>query len=244
MKLGLPFLFITLGAYGIFLSWTISAVFGLFYAGIVLIMKYHQNFKLVIYDRIIKNIFHFSFGNYIAGLLSTSQNLLLPILITHYLTPTDTAYFYIPMMMAGVIYMIPQSIASTLFAKTSGNSKNKKKIINQAIKLTMYLMIPSMIIMIVLGKWLLSFFGQEYVKNSYEVLIILTITAVFIAIKAIYTTIINLQKNIKKLIILNSVNTVAIILLSIFFVHKGIIGFAYSYMVGQGFILPLIVVMK
>lgn len=244
LKLLLPFLLIVLGAYGLFLSWTISALVSLIYVGIVLALKYHHKFKPIIHDIVLKKIFRFSFGNYISGLLSISQNLILPILITHYLTPTDTAHFYIPLMMAGIIYVIPQSIATTLFAKASGNMKDTKKIMKRAIKLTTYLVVPAMIFFIVFGKFLLSFFGQEYQQNSYNVLVILTITSIFIAIKTIYLTIINLKKHMKKLILINGINTIAIIVLSFFFLHNGIIGFAYSYLIGQALIVPLIVVMR
>ena len=49
LKLGLVFLFVFLGAYGIFLSWTISAFIALLFSCIVLIVRYRHKFRAVIY---------------------------------------------------------------------------------------------------------------------------------------------------------------------------------------------------
>ncbi|MFH1134318.1 MAG: oligosaccharide flippase family protein [Nanoarchaeota archaeon] len=243
IKLVLPFLFVFLGAYGIFLSWTLSAAIALSFIFIVLIVKFKFSMKAVIYDSILKKIFSFSFANYLSGMFNILPSFLLPIMITHYLTPQDTAYFYIALMIAGLLYIIPQSIANSYMAQVITNSSKQNKYLINSIKYIIFLLVIPIGLIILLGRPLLSLFGNEYSSQGYGPLVVLVLASIFIAVKSLYGSILILKKEIYKIILIHGIIAFTILILCLFF-HNSLMGFATSYLIGQATILFLILVFK
>ena len=161
-KIGLPFFLVGLGAYGIFSSWMISLILGFLSVLSVLIYKYNYKPKFVFYDSIIKKIGKYSFGNYIAGAIGMLPTMLLPLIITNSLHPEITAYYYMAMMIANVLFIIPNATSNSLFAEGSYNEKNLKQQIKKSAKLISLFMIPAIILTIVLGKYIMLLFWQDY----------------------------------------------------------------------------------
>ena len=133
-KLILPFILIAFGAYGIFMSVGISLVIAFGFGLLFLILKYNYSFKPTINIDILKKITKFSLGNYIAGFLGGFPALILPILITNKIGASYTAYFYMDMMVVGLIYIIPVATSQALFAEGSYNELELKNHLKKAIK--------------------------------------------------------------------------------------------------------------
>ncbi|MEM4266492.1 MAG: oligosaccharide flippase family protein, partial [Candidatus Nanoarchaeia archaeon] len=202
IKLVLPMLLIGFGSFGIFGSWGIAALLAFVYSVVVLVRKFYYEPKPVIYDSIIKRIGSYSFGNYVAGFLGSAPTLLLPIIITNKLGAEMTAYYYIPMMIAGLLFVIPTAVSQSLFAEGSSN-KDLKVSLRKSVKLIALLLIPAVVAVIVFGKYLLGFFGSSYSANGYYLLLVLAVTGFFVALKSIYTSILNIKKKILKLVLIN-----------------------------------------
>jgi len=61
----------------------------------------------------------FSLGNYIAGLIGGLSTMVLPMLITNIIGAKFSAYFYMDMMIANLLYIIPMATSQSLFAEGS-----------------------------------------------------------------------------------------------------------------------------
>ena len=211
LKLVFPFFLVFLGAYGIFGSWMLSIIIGFIIVFLILIYKFNYRPKFVFYDSIIGRMGKYSFGIYLSGFIGALPVLLLPLMITNLHNAEFTAYYYMAMMIANVLFVIPQATTSSLFAEGSYNQKKLKEQTKKAIKIISWLLIPAIIITILTGKYVLLFFGHAYSEQGFRLLQILAISGIFVAFNAIYSSIFQVKKRIKKLIWTNLIGTAILI---------------------------------
>ena len=200
LKLIFPFLLLSLGYLGIFTSWTTSALIAFLFILLILPKRFEYRPKIRFDYHVIKEMFLFSFSNYIMRILMSAPGLLLPLLITNFLSAEKTAYFYIAWMMSEFLAVIPNSISTSLFAETSYNIAHLEKKLRSSIKISYMFLIPILIVLILFHKILLGFFGAEYVENSSMLLLLLAITSIPSVLSTSYITLNRVKKNIKRLI--------------------------------------------
>lgn len=229
------FFFVSLGAYGIFSSWMIALVLGTIMSVFILIFKFNYKPKIVFYDSIIKKIGRYSFGNYIAGFLGGIPTFLLPIIITNSLHPEITAYYYIAMMIATLLFAIPQSTANSLFAEGSYSGSDLKGQIKKSIRMISLLMVPAIILMILLGKYVLLMFGKNYSSEGFAFLNLLALSGIFISINSLFSAFFKVKRKIKQLVAISCIAGISILGLSYFFIIRGfgLLGIGYAWLVGQ-----------
>jgi len=244
LKLVFPFLLVGLGAFGIFGSYTLAATLAFLTALLILIFKFKYKLKLVFYDDVLLKIFPFSFGNYIAGFFGGLPLMLLPLLITNLLRPELTAYYYIPMMIAALLFVIPGAISQSLFAEGSYDEKDLNKQIRKAVKFISLILIPAIIVVVVFGDYLLLLFGENYSAEGFRLLQIFAVSGVFVAIKSVYNSILNVRKKIKKLIFVNFAISSLILFLSYLMINKELMGIGYAWLIGNGAILLFLIFRK
>lgn len=233
LKLILPILFITLAFYGIFLAISLGVAVALILSLTILFKKLNYKFIPKINVDLVKSIAKFSFGNYIAASLTQLPNLILPIIITNQLSPKISAFYYISMMIANFLYVIPSATAESLFAEGSHNVKSMKVQSQRSAKIIFAIATPAMIGIILFGKLILSFFGKEYVLQGYPFLVILTLSTIFLSVTRIFSTILKVNHKINELIISYIVSTIAILFFSYFFIHLGLVGIGYAWLIGK-----------
>ncbi|MFH1310789.1 MAG: archaeosortase/exosortase family protein [Nanoarchaeota archaeon] len=238
LKIVFLFLFVGLGAYGIFSSWVIGIFFGFASVLIILISKFGYAPKFVFYDSIVKKIGKYSFGNYVAGFMIAVPTLVLPLLILNKLGAEFSAYYYMAMMIAAVLFTIPNATSNSLFAEGSHNEKKLKTSIKKSIKIIALLLIPAILITIFLGKYILLFFGQDYSSQGFMFLNVLAISGVFVAVNAVFNSLLRVKKRVKSLIYINLFSAILILGLSYLFINngQGLLGIGYAYLIGQGVI--------
>ena len=234
-KIILPFLFVSFGAYGIFSSYMISLILGFSSVFIILIYKFDYKPKFVFYDSIIQKIGKYSFGNYFAGIIGGLPTLLLPLIITNILTPETTAHYYMAMMIASTLFIIPTAISNSLFAEGSHDEKSLKHNIWKSIKIISLLLIPAIILTIFFGKYVLLLFGKSYSSEGYMFLNLMAISGIFVAINAVIASIIKIRKKISALITRSILSSILILGLSILLINQGyaLMGIGYAYLIGQ-----------
>src|SRR6185437_5980169 len=99
-KIGLPFLFIGLGAMGVFSSWAIAIASALIVSSFVLFRKFAFKLLPVFPREKVSMLFEFSIINFVVGLLGIAPALILPVMITNTINPQSSAYFYVSFMIA------------------------------------------------------------------------------------------------------------------------------------------------
>jgi len=244
LKIGLVFFFVGLGAYGIFVSWMVALMIGVGVVFIILMFKFDYKPKFVFYDRIIKKIGKFSFGNYVAGFIGGLPLMVLPLMITNLINPEITAYYYMAMMIAGLLFVIPSATTQSLFAEGSHNEKKMRENVRKAIKIISLILIPGILITVFFGNWILLMFGNEYSSEGFRFLQIVALSSVFIGVNGVFGAWFRVKKRIKEMIIVGVIGVVLILGLSYLWIDKGLIGIAFAWMIGKAGISLMFWVMK
>lgn len=233
LKILLLFAFVWLGAYGIFSSWMISLIIGFIACFIILVYKFNYKPEFAFYDSIIKKIGKYSFGNYIAGFIGGLPSMLLPLLILNKLGAEQSAYYYMAMMIANLLFIIPQATTNSLFAEGSHNEKEMKEHIKKAVKIIFLLLIPAILIVVFLGQYVLLAFGKQYSTEGFRFLQLLAVSGIFIGINNIFGTLLIVKKWIKSLIFISAFSTILILWGSYLLINKGLLGIGYAWVIGN-----------
>ena len=99
------------------------------------------------------------------------------------------------------------------------------------LKFSFLLMIPSIIVITLIGKWLLLAFGHSYSLNALMLLRILSLSGLPITINRIYTSMLRVEGRLKELITIWGFITLSVFLASYFIVQSiGITGIGYSWL--------------
>jgi len=126
--------------------------------------------------------------------------MVLPIMVVNFLGPVQNAYFYIAWMMAALLLAIPISVSQSLFAEGSHFNEKLRENVIKSVKFTFLLLVPAVILLILVGKWLLLAFGQGYSANALHLLWILAISSLPTGITNIYMSILRVTSRIRELI--------------------------------------------
>ena len=235
LRIALPFGLVAWGAYGIFSSYMIAMLVGFVTVFIILIVKFNYKPKFVFHDEVIKRIGKFSFGNYLAGFIGGLALLLLPLIITNIINPTTTAYYFVAIQIANLLFVIPSSTTSSLFAEGSHDERQLKKKTKSAIKIIAFLLIPAILVIVFFGQYILLAFGKEYSTEGFTFLKIMALSGIFVSINSVFGTVFKVKNKIKEIIIVNAIGAVIIVGLSYFLIHKGdaLIGIGIAWIAGQ-----------
>ena len=227
-----------LGAMGIFGAFGISFMFTLA-VSFSLLAKLGVKFTPKIDRRFLKDILHFSTGNYVAGLLIQSPNQILPIMVLNVLGAEHAAHYYIAFAIANLLFMIPQAVSTSLFVEGSHGEALKKSTIKSLLAIA-FILTPAVICVYVFGDKLLKLIGKDYLQGL-DLLKILLLASFFIAICNIYFSIKRVKKDIKELVILSGLIFTLLIGFSYILIHSfGIKGIGYAWIISYGFVLLII----
>ncbi len=179
IKLGLPFVLVSLGVLGILSSFGIGIWIALIIGNLIL-MKTQSWYRPapMVRKSIINRMVHFSLGNYVAEAISSAPTTILPLLVLGILGAEFNAYFYMASTIVMVLNVIPIATATSLFVEGSHDEESLQHNLMRAIKLILLTVIPAIIIIFFLGDKILLIFGKEYSENAAAVLRLLLIACI------------------------------------------------------------------
>lgn len=162
-----------LGVWGIINSNTIGVLVAVVLCIFLIELKYKIRYRPMIDQSILTKVRRYAFGNYISGMIGTLPALLLPLIITNRVSAEQTAYFYMPNMLASLLGIIPSTISRSYFTESahSGNTVSMKN----PVLLTYSIVSPLVLLLIFCGKSILSLFGHSYSVNGYHYLLLVSI---------------------------------------------------------------------
>lgn len=236
IKLILPVFFITLGAFGIFTSLGIALISAFLISLLFLVLKTGFVFKPAISMDVVKQISKFSLGNYAAVFIGGLPTLVLPVIITNSIGASYSAYFYMDMMIANLLYIIPLAVSQSLFAEGSYSEKELKTHLKKAIKIISLLLLPAIAAILILGKYILLAFGKQYSNEGVMLLQLFTISSIFISINYLVGSILFIKHKIRKLILINLIGSILLLSISYLFTTARLNGIGLAWMLGNGLI--------
>jgi O-antigen/teichoic acid export membrane protein len=145
------------------------------------------------------------------------------------------AYFYIAWAISGLLLAIPLATSTSLLAEGSFSPEKLRRNVIRSLKFIFLLLGAAIIVVFVFGRYLLLLFGEEYARNSFEILLILVLGSIPFAINSLYATIKRVQKEITPLIWVYGSIAIITLAASYLLMHNmGIIGVGIAWVNGNG----------
>jgi O-antigen/teichoic acid export membrane protein/CelD/BcsL family acetyltransferase involved in cellulose biosynthesis len=116
-------------------------------------------------------------GQHLTGVGGQLTPLILPILVVVQLGVRTNAHFYITWMIGSVFFMISPSISNSIFAESVRASTDLRATVGKAFRVTSFLLLPAIVVMVAGGKLILGIFGSAYAADGYGLLIVLAVSA-------------------------------------------------------------------
>jgi O-antigen/teichoic acid export membrane protein len=240
LKIPLPILMVLFfRAFGIISSWGIATAIVIVISLFLFLPRVQSSYRPVpkLNFGLIRGVWRYSAGNYFAELFSAAPGMILPIMVVNLLGAEQNAYFYVAWMIAGLLTAIPAAVAQSLFAEGSHFEEELETNVRRSFKFVFLLLIPTVILVVVLGKWLLLLFGASYSANALGLLWMLAVSGLFMGVNNIYTTVLRVSNRIKKLVLIVGFVTIVLIVGSYLITPAtGIIGVGYAQLAAQGLV--------
>ena len=248
LKIPLPILFVLFfRTFGIVASWGIATAVAVAVALLLFLPKVQNDYKPVptVKLGLIKDMWRYSAGNYLTNLLSASPGFILPLMVINLLGAEQNAYFYIAWMIASLLSAIPGAISQSLFAEGSHFEDKLRENVIKSLKFTFLLLVPAVIILILVGKWLLLAFGTGYSSNALKLLWILSLSSLPLAINHLYTSILRVEGRIKELIAIWGFIALSVLLASYLIMPAtGIVSIGYAWLGARAIVAIYILASK
>lgn len=237
LRLPLPILFVLFfHTFGIVASWGVGVTVAVAVSVLLFLPKVQDSYKPVptLKLKLLKDMWRYLGGNYLADLFSTCLPFILPLMVVNVLGAQQNAYFYIGWMIAALLFAIPTAVSQSLFAEGSHFEDKLKENVARSLKFTYLLLVPAVIVLILVGKWVLLAFGQSYSLNALHLLWVLSVSSLPLAISYIYTGILRVTGRIKELVAIWGFIALATLLISYLIMPvTGIIGIGYAWLGAQ-----------
>jgi O-antigen/teichoic acid export membrane protein len=149
---------------------------------------------------IMQKVLPYSFANYVANLLNLSPQFIYPLMILNVLGPEYSAFFYITWMMTMVLSVIPNGISQSLLAEGSYDPEKLGRDGRKVLLLSLGISIPAVGSMLLLGGWLLHFFGPGYAQNGTAVMCYLALAVIPQCVNILYITVNQVKKQMHLII--------------------------------------------
>jgi O-antigen/teichoic acid export membrane protein len=230
-------------AFGIFASLTIALGVALLFNVFFFLPRAQPGYRpfFAVNRKVVNEILHFSFANYLSVLLWAAPGLVLPIMVVNLLGAELNAYFYIAWAVGGVLGVIPGAASTSLFAEGSYEQERLGINIWRSLKMVLLLLVPVVMLVLVFADELLLLFGIAYAENATTLVRILAIGSLPLAINIVYLAIKRVEKKLK--VILSLTAFVAIVTLGLTYLllpHLGINGAGIAWLISQAVIALVI----
>lgn len=236
LKLVLIPLFTSLGSLGLFIAWGLPTVIAMLLSLFVFTPYLYREYfpKPRVEKGVVNEMFHFSFGNYIAENLWYLPSRLFPLLIISILSAEMTAYFYIAWSIALILYVIPSVVGDSLFAEGSYNRENLKSVTISAIKFAFLILIPALFFIFIFGDKILLLFGRAYYENALDLLLILILAVVPFTFVRFYVAVQRVRGKVRDIVLSYLlIAAVSIGLCYLLMPVKGIAGVGVAWLLAQ-----------
>jgi O-antigen/teichoic acid export membrane protein len=116
-------------------------------------------------------------GQHLTSVGGSVTPLVLPILVAVRLGVRPNAHFYITWMIGSVFFMVSPAISNSIFAESVRGGSGLRATVGKAFRVTSFLLLPAIVVMVAGGKLILGIFGPAYATAGYGLLIVLAVSA-------------------------------------------------------------------
>jgi len=230
------FLLTSMGALGIVSSFGLGLLLGLGYAVLMVGIP-----KVELDREFIGDAFRFSLGNYLASIANIAPNYLMPTLVLSMLGKEEAAYFYMAFAVGNVILFVPNAINTSFFVEGSHGLKNMRRTLKKAIAFSYVYLAVAVVGVWLFGGYVLRFFGEGYI-GGLPLLRLMVLGGFFVVVVNFSITVLNIQKRVKEIVMINTLKAVLFLGLSYILVPRmGIVGVGWGWIGAYGIVLSAII---
>ena len=236
LKLLLMVILVQVGALGILASWVLAAAATVILTGLVLIPRLKRGYRLVIRGMAeqIRPMLSLFAGHHFVSIGGMLPMYLLPVFVAVRLSVTDNAYFYTTWMVTSIFFMVSPSVATALFSEASYEMSEVMRKARSSLVIIGMLLGPILLVCLLGGHYIMSFFGPSYPQHSLSLLVLLAISAAPDAITNIYVSLLRVQGRLHVATFLNlSIAAITLALGWILLPVLGIAGAGWACLVAQ-----------
>jgi O-antigen/teichoic acid export membrane protein len=114
---------------------------------------------------------------------------LMPVLVVSRLGSVASAHFYVAWLLSSVLLTVSAAVAGNLLADLSYDDEPMAQKLRRASRLIATLLLPPIVLVAVLGRFVLRAFGSSYAAHSYGILLLFVVVAVPDAVTNVYVTV-------------------------------------------------------
>jgi O-antigen/teichoic acid export membrane protein len=163
LLLGVAALAAAHGGMGIYAAWALGALLSL----VVLVPFYRrQRDPLTSHFRDLHSMRLDAASHHAFNLALRAPDLLLPVMVLIVLSPSLSASFYIAWMIASLLFGIPQSLSTVLYAVGSGDPKDLERRFRFSLGVSGACGVAAVLILLVAGEPILELFGASYASQA------------------------------------------------------------------------------
>jgi O-antigen/teichoic acid export membrane protein len=181
----------------------------------------------------IKHVRTFAAGNSIASLVSMLPGTVVRIVVLARLGARDVAYFAMPLMIVGLLTVIPSTASQSLFAEVAADEGSLGRHTRRALRGIYALLVPCILLLVVLARPLLSLFGSDYADAGTRCLQLLALSGIFAGFNYVADTVLNARRRVTAYVFVNFVGATLATLLPVAFVGHGLTGVGFGWLLGQ-----------
>jgi len=146
----------------------------------------------------------------------------------------QNAYFYVAWMISSLLFAIPLAVSTSLFAEGVHSEEELAANVRRSFRFILLLLVPAIILLVLLGKWLLLLFGEGYSSNGLTLLWILGSSSLFAGVNSIYYTILRVRGRIRELLVIHALIAITVLIASSLIAPTvGIVGVGYAWIGAQ-----------
>lgn len=238
LKIPLPILMVLFfHTFGIAASWGIAATVALAITLFLFVPRVQPHYKPVpnLKPGIVGSMWRYSASSYLARLFDAAPALVLPIMVVNLLGAEQNAYFYVAWMIAVLLFAIPAAVAQSLFAEGAHFEDDLWGNVVKSLRFVFVILVPAVVLVLLLGKWLLLLFGAGYSVSGLLLLRVLCVASLFIGVSRLYAATLRIENRMKELALIFGFITVATLLGSYLIMPlAGLVGIGYVWLAIQG----------
>jgi O-antigen/teichoic acid export membrane protein len=239
-KIALLVAFSAVGAWGIFVSWSITALLLVIPINLLLFFKFIpiHSVRDTRADREFSpgDIVRFAGGNHVSGLLMALPDFLMPIIVLQIEGARDNAFFYAAWSMVWPVRLVASNIANAFTAQAAEDDTRARELLMKAAVLTMAIFAPIVLFLTLAAHPLLRYlFGSDYAENGALVMRLLAPGLLASAFLSLAVAFARVKRQIARLILLAITYSAISLPLSVALVSwLGIDGAGVAWLLSQG----------
>lgn len=146
--------------------------------------------------RLLHGLGRAALSHHLLNLALLAPSLILPVMVTIMLSASTNAYFYIAWMVANLVFVIPASLTTVLYAVGAADPAALASKVRLTVRLSLVIGIGANLALLVMGGFILNFFGRSYAEEAEWSLHILGLGVFAITIKDHYVAIYRIHKRV------------------------------------------------